>query len=52
MTHRIALISKIGLAAVEELEGPHEAKKYTIDELRAIKAEYTRKLKESNNGNQ
>lgn len=50
--YRIALISKIGLAAVEELEGPHEAKKYTIDELRAIKAEYTRKLKESNNGNQ
>ena len=31
---------------VEWLEGPHEPKKYTIDDLKAIKAEYIRKRKE------
>jgi hypothetical protein len=44
--YRIRLIEKIGLAAVEELEGPHEPKKYSIDELKAIKAEYARKTKQ------
>ena len=46
LMYRIGLIAKIGLAAVEELEGPHEPKKYTIPELQAIKAEYIRKTKE------
>lgn len=32
--------------AVEELEGPHEPKRYTIENLKAIKEEYTRKLKD------
>ena len=45
-SYRIRLIAKIGLEAVEELEGPHEPKKYTIDDLKAIKQEYTRKLRE------
>lgn len=44
--YRLALIEKIGPEAVEWLEGPHEAKKYTVDELKAIKAEYIRKAKE------
>lgn len=38
--YRIALINKIGLEAVEWLEGPHEPKKYTIDDLKEIKAYY------------
>lgn len=44
--YRIRLIEKIGLAAVEELEGPHAPKKYSIDELKAIKAEYAGKIKQ------
>ncbi len=41
--YRINLIEKIGLDKVEWLEGPHEPKKYTIDEIKEIKAKY-RKL--------
>lgn len=44
--YRIALITKIGQAGVDYLEGPHDHKKYTIDDLKAIKAEYTAKAKE------
>jgi hypothetical protein len=44
--YRINLVQRIGLAAVEQLEGPHEPKRYTIDELKAIRDEYRRKLKE------
>lgn len=44
--YRINLIAKIGLAAVEELEGPHPPMKYSIENLKAIKEEYTRKLKD------
>jgi len=43
---RQALVREIGLDRVEWLEGPHPAKKYTADELRAIKAEYTAKARE------
>lgn len=43
--YRHRLIEKIGLERVEWLEGPHEPKHYTIDELKAIKAEYKAKLK-------
>lgn len=43
--YRIALIKKIGLAEVERLEGPQKPKKYTAEELREIKLEYTRKVK-------
>lgn len=43
--YRARLIEKIGQAAVDWLEGPHEPKKYTIDDLKAIKAEYKEKLK-------
>lgn len=46
--YRPRLIEKIGLAAVEWLEGPHEPKKYTIDDLKALTVHYralTRELK-------
>lgn len=44
--YRLGLIRRIGLAAVEALEADQEPRKYTIDELKAIKATYTAKLKE------
>ena len=44
--YRIGIIQRLGVAAVEWLEGPHEPKKYTIEDLKAIKADYTRKAKE------
>jgi len=43
--YRINLIDRIGLEAVERLEGPHEPKKYTIDEIIEIKERYKAKLK-------
>jgi hypothetical protein len=39
--YRKGLIAKIGLEAVEALEGPHEPKHYTVDDLKQIKADYT-----------
>lgn len=44
--YRKGLIQKIGIEAVEALEGPHEPKHYTVEDLKQIKAEYTRKAKE------
>lgn len=38
--YRIGLIARIGLAAVEELEADQSTRKYTIDDLKAIKAHY------------
>ena len=46
LDYRIGLIRKIGIEAVEWLEGPHEPRRYTIDDLKAIKAEYRQKLRE------
>ena len=46
LEYRIRLVKKIGQAAVDWLEGPHEAKRYTIDELKEIKARYRRLLRE------
>lgn len=43
--YRVALIKKIGLSAVEELEGFHETHPFSIDDLKAIKAIYKQKLK-------
>lgn len=43
---RQALVREIGLDRVEWLEGPHQAKKYTADELRAIKTEYAAMARE------
>jgi hypothetical protein len=38
--YRIELIKRIGQENVDWLEGPHEPKRYTIDDLKAIKAHY------------
>jgi Bacteriophage Lambda NinG protein len=43
--YRAELIRRIGLHEVERLEGPHETRKWTIEELKAIKAEYRAKAK-------
>ena len=44
--YRINLIEKIGLEQVEWLEGPHDPKKYTIEEIKAIKAKYSKMARE------
>ena len=44
--YRKRLILRIGLEQVEWIEGPHEPKKYTVDELRAIKAQYRKRARE------
>ena len=44
--YRVGLIARIGLEAVESLEADQTPKKYTIAELKAIKAHYVAKLKE------
>lgn len=43
--YRKGLIAKIGLERVEALEGQHPPARYTIDDLKAIKALYKAKLK-------
>lgn len=44
--YRIGLINLIGIDSVEVLEADNEPRKYTIDDLKAIKAEYKAKLKQ------
>ena len=44
--YRIGLIKRIGLEAVESLESDNTVRKYTIDDLKAIKATYKAKLKQ------
>jgi hypothetical protein len=39
-------VKKIGAEKVEWLEGPHEPKHYTVEDLKAIKKEYSRKARE------
>ncbi|QJC78945.1 recombination protein NinG [Pseudomonas umsongensis] len=46
VNYRIELVKRIGAESVEWLEGPHEAKKYTIEELKAMTAEYRAKTRE------
>jgi hypothetical protein len=43
---REGLVSRIGMEAVEALESDHEPRKHTIEELKAITAEYRAKTKE------
>ena len=40
----------LGAEAVEWLEGPHEAKKYTVEKLKAMTADYRAKTKELKRG--
>ncbi|MGR3892809.1 recombination protein NinG [Pseudomonas sp. 1176_21] len=44
--YRLELIRRIGQERVDWIEGPHEAKRYTIEDLKAIKALYRQKLKD------
>ncbi|TWC17149.1 NinG protein [Pseudomonas sp. SJZ085] len=44
--YRLGLIRRIGQESVDWIEGPHEAKRYTIEDLQAIKALYRQKLKD------
>lgn len=46
VNYRIGLLMRLGEEVVAFLEGPHEPKKYTIDDLKFIKSEYQRKRKE------
>ena len=44
--YRIGLIARIGQEAVDSLESDQSVRKYTVDEIKAIKAEYRAKIKE------
>lgn len=44
--YRIGLITKIGIEKVAWLEGSHQPKKYSIEDLRQIKAHYSKLVKE------
>lgn len=46
VNYRIELVRRIGQEAVEWLEGPHEPKHYTVDDLKAITKEYRAKTRE------
>lgn len=46
VNYRIELVKRIGAEKVEWLEGPHEPKKYTVDDLKAMTADYRAKTKE------
>lgn len=44
--YRMGLIERIGLTAVEALEADQEPRRHSIDDLKAIKADYTARAKE------
>lgn len=44
--YRKELVRRIGIEQVEEIEGPHPPSKFSIENLKAIKEEYTAKLKD------
>jgi len=46
VNYRIELVKRIGAELVEWLEGPLEPKRYTIEDLKAITAEYRAKTRE------
>lgn len=46
VNYRIELVKRIGAESVEWLEGPHKPKKYTVEELKAMTAEYRAKTRE------
>lgn len=45
VNYRIGLLMRIGEEKVAWLEGPHEPKKYTIEDLKGIKAKYSRMVR-------
>ena len=46
VNYRIELVKRIGADKVDRLEGPHDAKKYTIEELKAMTADHRAKTRE------
>lgn len=48
--YRPRLIEKIGLQAVDWLEGPHSAQKLTVEDIKAIKAHYSEQAKRLEKG--
>lgn len=44
--YRIRLVLRIGAEKVAWIEGPHEARKYTVEEIKAIKAKYRALIRE------
>ena len=46
INYRINLINKIGVEMVEWLEGPHEPKKYTTDDIKELKVHYRGLIKQ------
>ncbi|MCI8210745.1 hypothetical protein AUC61_14500 [Pseudomonas sp. S25] len=48
--YRINLVLRIGAVNVEWLEGPHEPQKYTVEELKAMTADYRAKTRELKKG--
>lgn len=50
VNYRIELVKRLGAEAVEWLEGPHEPKKYTVEQLKAMTAEYRAKTRELKKG--
>ncbi|MDF3188046.1 recombination protein NinG [Pseudomonas paracarnis] len=50
VNYRIELVKRIGAEAVEWLEGPHEPKRYTVEQLKAMTAEYRAKTRELKKG--
>lgn len=46
VSYRPHLLEKIGAEKLAWIEGPHEAKRYTIEDLKAITAEYRAKTRE------
>ncbi len=46
LNYRVELIKRIGAEQVDWLEGPHEPKKYTIEELKEMTADYRAKTRE------
>lgn len=48
--YRIGLIARIGQEAVDALESDQSVRKYTVDEIKAIKADYRAKTRELKKG--
>jgi hypothetical protein len=46
VNYRLSLLQLIGAEQVEWLEGPHEPRKHTVDEIKNIKTEYRAKTRE------
>lgn len=42
---RLGLIARVGVELVEWLEGPHEAKRYAVEEIKAIRDKYRAELR-------